>query len=115
MHVPIPLLIIASLALGLTGCKSSSITSQDPARLGISDAGSVALAGLSAEEAVRARKLYRSKCARCHKFYPPADYSEAEWVSWMGKMSKKARLKSDQEQILLRYLDGFRSPLKGDH
>lgn len=109
MRLPIALLIIASLALGMVGCQSSSTGSPDPARLGISDAGSFALVGLSAEEAARARKLYRSKCARCHKFYPPADYSEAEWASWMGKMSKKARLKPDQEQILLRYLDSFRS------
>ncbi len=115
MRLPIALLIIASLALGLVGCQSSSAGSQDQSRVGIPEAGSPTLTGLSVEEAARAKKIYRSKCARCHKFSPPADYGEAEWDSWMGKMSKKARLKPDQEQILLRYLDGFRSPLKGDH
>ena len=47
-----------------------------------------------------AARLYTAKCARCHKFYNPADYNDAEWQMWMNKMSHKARLKSDQAQLL---------------
>lgn len=64
---------------------------------------------LSAREIGNARNLYQMKCAKCHKFYDPAAYSEREWRSWMGKMSKKARLKPAQEQLLSTYLDALRT------
>ena len=66
-------------------------------------------AGLADEEIARAQKLYIAKCARCHKFYDPVKYNDAEWHSWMTKMSKKARLKADQEKLLSQYLEAFRA------
>ncbi|PYJ07003.1 MAG: hypothetical protein DME25_04855 [Verrucomicrobia bacterium] len=60
-----------------------------------------------------ARKLYVAKCARCHKFYDPAQYSDAEWQKWMGKMGKKSKLKPGQQEMLARYIEGtFRTPEK---
>lgn len=67
-------------------------------------------AELSATEQAQARKLYNAKCARCHKFYDPARYSDAEWQQWMTKMNKKARVKGAQAALLGRYLDSFRTP-----
>jgi hypothetical protein len=64
---------------------------------------------MSSEEIASAKQLYLAKCARCHKFYDPAAYADGEWRIWMAKMSKKARLKPDQEQLLSRYLQAFRS------
>jgi len=64
---------------------------------------------LSTKEAGVAQKLYTAKCAKCHKFYNPADYNDAEWHTWMIKMSKKARLKPSQQDLLSRYLDNFRA------
>jgi hypothetical protein len=51
------------------------------------------------------RKLYVTKCAKCHKFYDPAKYSDEAWKLWMSKMSKKSKLTPEQEQILSRYID----------
>ena len=48
---------------------------------------------LPVDETTAARKLYVAKCAKCHKFYDPAKYSDEEWQIWMTKMSKKAKLK----------------------
>ena len=57
-----------------------------------------------------ARKLYIAKCAKCHKFYDPAKYSDADWQMWMGKMSRKARLKPEQRELLSNYIEEtFRS------
>jgi hypothetical protein len=57
------------------------------------------------------QKLYVAKCAKCHKFYDPAKYSDADWQMWMAKMSKKAKLKPEQEQVLSRYIaENLRSP-----
>lgn len=62
-------------------------------------------------EAAAGRKLYVSKCAKCHKFYDPAKYSETEWQMWMARMSKKAKLRPDQAEILGRYIeDNLRRP-----
>jgi hypothetical protein len=66
-------------------------------------------AELSAKEQEAARKLYNAKCARCHKFYDPAQYSDAEWEKWMTSMNKKARVKGAQADLLGRYLNSFRA------
>ena len=66
-------------------------------------------AGLSADDIAQGAKLHTAKCARCHKFYDPAAYSDAEWRLWMTKMAKKARLTPDQEAVLSRYLHAFRA------
>jgi hypothetical protein len=75
-------------------------------------AGFVALASLGTEAAgppdkhdAAARKLYVTKCAKCHKFYDPAKYSDEQWAGWMAKMSKKARLTPDQQEELTHYID----------
>jgi hypothetical protein len=59
------------------------------------------------------QKLYVAKCAKCHKFYDPAKYSEADWEMWMTKMSKKAKLKPAQEAELSRYISENLRPPKG--
>lgn len=59
--------------------------------------------GLSAAELKKARKLDKRKCYRCHKPHDPRDYSVKDWDMWMNKMSRKARLKSRDEELLRRY------------
>src|SRR5437899_912855 len=60
---------------------------------------------LAVEDKAEARKLYVAKCAKCHKFYDPAKYSDAEWRTWMEKMSKKAKLKPEQAEKLSQYIE----------
>jgi hypothetical protein len=67
-------------------------------------------AGLSPNDITQGAKLHIAKCARCHKFYDPAAYSDADWHLWMHKMAKKAKLTPDQEAVLSRYLEAFRVP-----
>ena len=67
-------------------------------------------ATLPPEQVTEARHLYLNKCARCHKFYNPGVYSEAEWQTWMHKMSRKAKLTPAQEDLLAKYLETFREP-----
>jgi hypothetical protein len=56
-------------------------------------------------EQERARKLYVGKCAKCHKLYDPAKYSDAEWQSWMLKMGRKAKLTQEQQRELSQYIE----------
>jgi len=60
---------------------------------------------LSVKENEAARKIYIAKCAKCHKFYDPNKYSDEDWRVWMTKMSRKAKLKPEQERLLSKYID----------
>ena len=57
------------------------------------------------DDASAGRKIYVAKCAKCHKFYDPAAYSDEEWRTWMHKMSKKAKLSAEQELSLSSYIE----------
>ena len=65
-------------------------------------------AELSEQDAAAGKKIYVTKCARCHKFYDPAKYGEEDWNNWMEKMRQKARLKDDQYTLLSSYLQSLR-------
>jgi len=108
------LVAVAVATTMLAGCQSSAPggRSADGAVPPL-DAASARAAGVSVQEVNDASKLYIAKCARCHKFYNPAEYSDAEWHSWMTKMGRKARLKPDQQELLSRYLEAFRTTQKG--
>jgi cytochrome c5 len=80
------------------GARSTAAPEPDPSRT----------AGLPAAQVQTGKRIYEAKCARCHKFYNPADYDPAEWHSWMTKMSKKARLTAEDKSAVSRYLDLFR-------
>ncbi|MBI3876490.1 MAG: hypothetical protein HY300_11160 [Verrucomicrobia bacterium] len=56
-----------------------------------------------------ARKIYVAKCAKCHEFYAPSDYSSGEWSVWMTKMGKKSRLSAEQLVLMRRYTDELRT------
>ena len=64
---------------------------------------------LTAKETTTAQKLYVAKCAKCHKFYEPTNYSGPDWGTWMEKMSVKSKLKGEQASLLTRYLDAYRA------
>ena len=106
-------IVVVAIAAEVVGCKSSQAVSRNETARAIAQIDDAArVAGLADEEIARAQKLYIAKCARCHKFYDPVKYNDAEWHSWMTKMSKKARLKADQEKLLSQYLEAFRAQQK---
>ena len=73
-------------------------------------AGSPAKADeLTPKEVAAGRKVYVAKCAKCHKSYEPKSYNEADWGRWMESMSRKSKLKTDQDKLLRRYLDDYRA------
>jgi hypothetical protein len=60
------------------------------------------------KEISAAQKLYVAKCAKCHKFYEPRNYSVTNWSKWMEKMSVKSKLSEEQAGLLTRYLEAYR-------
>ncbi len=111
MRTSLVLILVAVAAVaGSVGCQSPQPGGR-PAHISIPVLGEDAAraAGLSDEQARDALALCAAKCARCHQFYNPSPYSQAEWDRWMSKMSKKAHLKPEQEEILSRYLGAVRT------
>lgn len=99
------LVLASSLFLG---CASTS-SGNDRLRSGTAPSADRAIqAGMPQTEALEARRLYVLKCAKCHAFYEPAQYEEAEWHGWMSKMSAKANLSDAETSLLDRYLRAFR-------
>lgn len=93
------------LCLAIVGCASRP---PNPSAAPPPLPGGAGVPLLDDEQVAAARTLYIAKCASCHKFYPPGNYSEAEWNSWMRKMSRKAKLKPTEEETLRNYLRLFR-------
>ena len=96
----------AMIILGSVGCRTAAASSSAsaPPPLPASADGV-----LSPEQASAGRALYLNKCARCHKFYDPAKYKEADWNKWITKMNKKAKLKRDESEVIWKYLGAFRA------
>jgi len=64
---------------------------------------------LTPKESAAARKIYVAKCAKCHRFYDPTNYVEPDWRTWMEKMGRKSKLKTEQSALLNRYLAAYRA------
>lgn len=73
------------------------------------EASVASAADLPTKDLAAARKIYVAKCAKCHRFYEPKEYSAADWRMWMEKMNKKSKLKPEQASLLNRYLDAYRA------
>jgi hypothetical protein len=84
-----------------------------PLALGLGMAALLATAAgtgdLTLQERGQARKVYVAKCAKCHRFHDPTHYTEPDWRRWMSSMSRKAKLKPEQDELLSRYLDAYRA------
>lgn len=72
--------------------------------------GAAGAAGITGPELAAAKKLYLTKCAKCHKLYDPVNYPDEDWDRWMLKMAKKAKLKPAQAEAVARYAETLRQP-----
>lgn len=73
---------------------------------------SVAGAAEQAPAAPPGKKLYESKCLRCHKDLDPTIYEDMTWKRWLWKMKDKARLDNEEYGDLSDYLKGVREAAK---
>jgi hypothetical protein len=64
---------------------------------------------LSLKDVASARQIYVAKCAKCHRFYEPMQYSPDDWRLWMRKMVQKSKLNSQKADLLNQYLDAYRA------
>ena len=49
-------------------------------------------------------RLYRSKCAACHRAYPPSSRDRATWAQVLSKMAPRAKLSEPERDQILGFL-----------
>src|SRR3989338_4576561 len=54
------------------------------------------------------KKTYLVKCAKCHRLYAPADYTDEQWGSWMDKMREKSHLSLEEYENISAYCASLR-------
>lgn len=54
------------------------------------------------------KKLYETKCFRCHKGADPTNYEDMTWKRWLWKMKDKARLDNEEYADLTDYFKSVR-------
>lgn len=50
------------------------------------------------------KKLYESKCGKCHSLYKPKDYKLRQWKANLDEMMNKAELNKHQYELIFAYL-----------
>lgn len=68
-----------------------------------------AAAGAAAAEPARAlqaegERLYRTRCASCHRLRDPADHTRADWAWALREFGPRAHLTEAQAAAILEYL-----------
>ena len=102
--------LVALTGAGLASCAGSAAGRRGPVGpLPVAEAGAIRAVGLSEAQSNEALRLYTAKCVRCHKSYDPHAYTAPHWESWMVKMSHKAHLDAEQQDLIRRYLQAVRA------
>lgn len=108
MKVPwTSLVVLVTLCGSVTGAERGPKRGTGSAPL--LDPASAQNSGMTPQSISAARKLYTTKCLRCHKSYDPAQYSQPQWESWMMKMRIKARLSPEQDRLLSQDPQAYRA------
>jgi hypothetical protein len=92
----------------LVGCASNPALGSSKAELPSDGEVAAAVTGFGIGDIEQARKTYLLKCAKCHQFYHPWNYTESEWAGWMTKMAAKSKLTPAEEVSLRTYTEALR-------
>ena len=87
---------IILLSAFIYGCKSSLYVPQNAAVTTLNDS--------TLQELKLGRKLYIMKCSGCHNLHLPEEYNSMEWVDNLDGMQNKAKITSEEKNLILKYL-----------
>jgi cytochrome c2 len=48
--------------------------------------------------------IFQNHCGKCHKLPKPAAHTNPEWTKILGKMAPKAKLTTEQSDMVYKYL-----------
>ncbi|MBS1934892.1 MAG: hypothetical protein JST96_12900 [Bacteroidetes bacterium] len=93
------------MVLICAGCISACATVKlaEPTQID-ADRGSQKFSGYSLNDLNEGKKIYEANCNKCHRYKAPESRDEAKWDDIIPKMAKKAKLSSDQQELVLKYV-----------
>ena len=59
---------------------------------------------LKNSETQEGERLYKIKCASCHRLFPPAKHTKEQWKEYVEKYGSKIHLTQDEKNKILEYL-----------
>ena len=68
------------------------------------DRGAQKFQGYSMNDLEKGKAIYVSNCNKCHRYKVPQSRDETKWDDIIPKMAKKAKLDSEQESLVLKYV-----------
>jgi cytochrome c5 len=60
--------------------------------------------GYTLTELEQGKAIYQSHCNKCHRYKAPESRDEEKWNHIIPVMAKKAKLDSNQESLVLKYV-----------
>jgi len=58
----------------------------------------------SLAELQQGHDLYQNHCGKCHKLAKPGSHSRDEWTKILGKMAPKAKISTEQSDLVYKYV-----------
>jgi cytochrome c5 len=58
----------------------------------------------SLAELQQGHDLFQNKCGKCHKLPKPGKHSKEEWTKILVKMAPKAKLTTEQSDLVYKYV-----------
>jgi hypothetical protein len=55
------------------------------------------------------RQKYIDRCGGCHSLHLPSEFTEDQWRKAVGDMQQRARVSSEEKELILLYLAVARS------
>ena len=89
-------ILIALLLVASVACTTQLYT---PTEANVNKVEPASLAELQ-----QGHDLFKNKCGKCHKLPKPVSHSKDEWVKILGKMAPKAKLDTDQANLVFKYV-----------
>ena len=98
-------LILLVACLGLGALVLSCAGALPPVTPGLVAQATLRWPGIDASELHRGRRLYVDHCSGCHALALPQDRAPEAWTVVLKRMHERARLRPEQERLVLRYLE----------
>jgi hypothetical protein len=89
-------IFIALLFVGSVACSTQIYA---PSEKNVNKLETASLAELQ-----QGHDLFQNKCGKCHKLPNPGKHSKDEWTKILGMMAPKAKLSTDQSDLVYKYV-----------
>ena len=89
------------LVISISSCTATKLITPTQSD---ADRGAQKFQGYTMSDLDQGKAIYVSHCNKCHRYKVPESRDETKWDNIIPKMAKKAKLDSEQESLVLKYV-----------